>query len=63
MKKLTLICVLITAVSFPQKIKTGAENYTQYLPFLKGINIGVVTNQTGIIDNNTHLVDFLIEKK
>jgi hypothetical protein len=36
MKKLILICVLITTVSFAQKIKTGAENYTEYLPFLKG---------------------------
>lgn len=63
MKKLILICVLITTVSFAQNIKTGAENSTAYLPILKGKTIGIVTNQTGIIDKKTHLVDFLVEKK
>lgn len=63
MKKLLFICVLITTVSFAQNIKTGAENYTAYLPLLKGKTIGIVTNQTGIIDKKTHLVDFLVEKK
>ena len=63
MKKLTLICLLITAVSFAQIIKTGAQNYIEYLPLLKDKTIGIVTNQTGIIDEKTHLVDFLVEKK
>ncbi|SFE22320.1 exo-beta-N-acetylmuramidase NamZ family protein [Flavobacterium xueshanense] len=63
MKKLTLIFVLLATVSFAQKIKTGAENCTQYLPLLKGKSIGIVTNQTGIIDEKTHLVDFLVSKK
>jgi uncharacterized protein YbbC (DUF1343 family) len=62
MKRLTILCVLISAVSFAQKIKTGAENYTAYLPLLKGKTIGIVTNQTGIIDSKTHLVDFLVQK-
>lgn len=61
MKKLILICVLITTVSFAQ-IKTGAQNYTEYLPLLKGKSVGIVTNQTGIIDEKTHLVDFLVQK-
>ena len=30
-------------------IKTGAENYTTYLPILAGKRIGIVTNQTGIM--------------
>lgn len=63
MKKLTLICMLIATVSFAQNIKTGAENHTEYLPLLKGKTVGIVTNQTGIIDKKTHLVDFLVEKK
>ena len=63
MKNLILIYMLITTVSFAQKIKTGAENYTEYLPLLKGKTIGIVTNQTGIIDEKTHLVDFLVSKK
>jgi uncharacterized protein YbbC (DUF1343 family) len=44
-------------------IKTGADNYEVYLPILKNKKIGLVTNQTGILTNKTHLVDFLLEKK
>ncbi|MFE3847386.1 exo-beta-N-acetylmuramidase NamZ domain-containing protein [Flavobacterium sp. LB3P45] len=51
----------ITIVSY-NSIKTGADNYTVYLPLLKGKKIGIVTNQTGILSNKTHLVDFLLEK-
>jgi uncharacterized protein YbbC (DUF1343 family) len=43
-------------------IKTGADNYTAYLPLLKGKKIGIVTNQTGILSDKTHLVDFLLAK-
>lgn len=63
MKKLTLICLLITTVSLAQNIKTGADNYNAYLPLLKNKNIGIVTNQTGILTNKKHLVDFLVKKK
>jgi uncharacterized protein YbbC (DUF1343 family) len=45
-----------------KEIKTGADNASVYLPLLKDKKIGVVTNQTGILSNKTHLVDFLIEK-
>lgn len=62
MKKLTLISLLIAAVSLAQNIKTGAENYQKYLPLLRGKNVGIVTNQTSIVDENTHLVDFLLAK-
>ncbi|MFV8376924.1 exo-beta-N-acetylmuramidase NamZ domain-containing protein [Flavobacterium sp. LB1P62] len=43
-------------------IKTGADNYDDYLPLLKNNTIGIVTNQTGILFNKTHLVDFLLAK-
>jgi uncharacterized protein YbbC (DUF1343 family) len=46
-----------------QEIKTGADNYTVYLPLLKDKKVGIVTNQTGILSNKTHLVDFLLDKK
>ncbi len=45
------------------EIKTGADNYATYLPLLKDKKIGIVTNQTGILTNKTHLVDFLLEQK
>ncbi|TDE31121.1 DUF1343 domain-containing protein [Flavobacterium ranwuense] len=44
------------------EIKTGADNHTAYLSLLKDQKIGIVTNQTGILSNKTHLVDFLLEK-
>ncbi len=45
-----------------KEIKTGAENYSAYLPLLKNKNVGIVTNQTGTINIEgklTHIVDFL----
>lgn len=50
-------------VKISEPIKTGADNYETYLPVLKDKKVGIVTNQTGILSNKTHLVDFLIEKK
>jgi uncharacterized protein YbbC (DUF1343 family) len=56
-------------------IKTGADNYTVYLPLLKNNKVGVVTNQSGIVlieeepsrfgdkKGQTHLVDFLLGQK
>ncbi len=44
-------------------IKTGADNFSVYLPLLKNKKIGIVSNQTGILSNKTHLVDFLLEQK
>lgn len=47
-------------------IKTGADNYQEYLPLLKGKKVGVLTNQSGIVNTNNesiHLVDFLLNNK
>ncbi|MFK7115060.1 exo-beta-N-acetylmuramidase NamZ family protein [Flavobacterium oreochromis] len=46
-----------------KSILTGADNSSLYLPILKNKKVGIVTNQTGILHDRTHLVDFLIEKK
>jgi len=51
------------SIPLKENIKTGADNYEAYLPLLKDKKIGIVTNQTGILTNKTHLVDFLLEKK
>ncbi|CAM3519766.1 hypothetical protein FSS13T_08560 [Flavobacterium saliperosum S13] len=45
------------------EIKTGADNHAAYLPLLKNKKVGIVTNQTGILSDKTHLVDFLLENK
>jgi uncharacterized protein YbbC (DUF1343 family) len=44
------------------EIKTGADNFATYLPLLKDKKVGIVTNQTGILSDKTHLVDFLLSK-
>ena len=44
-------------------LKTGAENYTAYLPLLANKKIGIVTNPAGIVENKKHLVDFLLDNK
>ncbi|WP_264551891.1 DUF1343 domain-containing protein [Flavobacterium sp. N2038] len=49
--------------SINSEIKTGADNFEKYIPLLKGKKVGVITNQTSILSNKTHLVDFLLEKK
>jgi uncharacterized protein YbbC (DUF1343 family) len=68
---------LTNTVSNYGKFKTGAENYADYLPLLANKKVGIVTNPTGIIENNglsipadhgvhiakTHIVDFLLEKQ
>ena len=42
-------------------INTGADNTTLYLPLLRDKKIGIVTNQSGLLSNNIHIVDFLVE--
>jgi len=58
-----------------QKIIVGAERFDEYLPLINGKKVGIVTNQTGIINfseikknehtekiTNIHIVDFLLSK-
>lgn len=42
--------------------KAGADRPELYLPLLEGKSIAVVTNQTGLLEDGQHLVDFLISK-
>jgi uncharacterized protein YbbC (DUF1343 family) len=45
------------------EIKLGADNYITYLPLLKDKKIGIITNQSGLLSNKKHIVDFLLENK
>ncbi len=69
--------VTLTSTSTDVTFKTGAENFESYLPLLKDKRVGIVTNQTGILEDKSklspedhgvrlskekHLVDFLIEQ-
>ena len=41
--------------------KTGVDRPELYLPLLKDKTISIVTNQTGLLSDKTHLVDFLVK--
>lgn len=66
-KYLLLICLifLLSSSTFfsqdfsQEKFKVGADRPELYMHLLKGKSISVVTNQTGIQSDGTHLVDFL----
>lgn len=62
-KETTLKTTNNSTITETHELKTGADNYDNYLPLLKNKNVGIVTNQTGILSNKIHLVDFLINKK
>ncbi len=54
------------AASYPLPgIKTGADQPLQYLPLLKGKKVGLVVNQTSVLNQKEqkHLVDFLLSKE
>lgn len=55
--------ILSTNLQLLSEIITGAQNTDAYLPLLKDKKVGIVTNQTGILSDKMHLVDFLLEKK
>ncbi|WP_430399368.1 exo-beta-N-acetylmuramidase NamZ family protein [Flavobacterium sp.] len=46
-----------------KNLKTGADNFEKYIPLLENKKAGIVTNQSGILTNKTHLVDFLLTQK
>ncbi len=43
-------------------VQCGAQQFEKYLPFLKGKNVAVVTNQTGVVGNKS-IVDTLLTLK
>ncbi|MEJ5106095.1 exo-beta-N-acetylmuramidase NamZ family protein [Chryseobacterium sp. MYb328] len=68
-KNLLLICLIFLGVfnqyysqtQVQPDFKTGADQPELYLSLLKDKTIGVVTNQTGLMSDRTHLVDFLVK--
>lgn len=57
--RLILLILLMIGLNLQAQIKMGAEQTEKYLPLLKGKNVGIVTNQSGLI-GKTHLVDSLL---
>ncbi|GHV13883.1 hypothetical protein FACS1894169_01770 [Bacteroidia bacterium] len=65
MKRLniTLLLFILFTVSHAQNnIKVGAESTNEYYPLIIGKRIAVMSNHTGIV-NNEHLVDMLVREK
>jgi len=66
-KDLLLICLIFLGNIIPAQslicFKTGADRPELYLPLLKNKSVIVVTNQTGLLADRTHLVDFLVKNK
>ncbi|MGC4129696.1 MAG: DUF1343 domain-containing protein [Bergeyella sp.] len=64
-KNLLSICLIFLGnVIFAQSetcFKTGADRSEHYFPLLKNKSVIVVTNQTGLLSDKTHLVDFLVK--
>jgi len=67
-KTLLLICLIFLGVfniyysqTSDKDFKTGADQPELYLPQLKNKTIGIVTNQTGLLSDKSHLVDFLVK--
>ncbi len=63
MKNICLICVYILAMANMAhgQILTGAQQTDKYINALKGKRVGLVVNQTSVI-NGKHLVDSLIKR-
>lgn len=53
--------MLVAGVCFAEsRIMTGAESVDEYLPMLKGKRVALLSNQTGIITPDKHVLDTLI---
>lgn len=46
-----------------EQILVGAESLDEYLPLLEGKKVGLLSNQTGILSNGTHLLDTLLSRE
>lgn len=71
MKKNLVLFLIILSISLninAQELKlldareavSGASRMEMYLPLLKNSSVGVVGNQTSVMDNGTHLIDTLL---
>ena len=55
---LLILMLLIAHSGFTSPLQTGAERSDLYLPLLQNKRVGLVVNQTSVVDS-IHLVDFL----
>lgn len=58
---LFLAILILTSCSIHQReIKVGALSFDEYLPLLEGKRVSILSNQTGMVSSNTHLLDTLL---
>lgn len=57
----TIDLVLETPKEKEKCFKTAADRPELYLPLLKNKTIAIVANQTSLLEDKTHLVDFLVQ--
>lgn len=60
---LIISCLALTATAQQPNVRTGAQRTEAYLPLLKGKRVGMLVNQTSMINPQTHLVDSLLALK
>ena len=58
---ISLIFCFANAFAQTENFKAAADRPELYLPLLRGKTVTVVANQTSLLKNKTHLVDFLVE--
>lgn len=56
-----IFSILLFITQSAAQIQVGATNFEEYIPYLKDKNVGVIVNQTSVV-NDVHLIDCLIEK-
>ena len=47
-------------MNYATDIITGAQKVNEYLPLLKGKKVCVLSNQSGMIEGNSHVLDTLV---
>ncbi|MEG1574920.1 MAG: DUF1343 domain-containing protein [Bacteroidales bacterium] len=63
MNKNYILILLLMAIccNVSGKVKTGADKIDEYIALLNGKRVGVIVNQTSVIENGSHLVDTLLK--
>jgi len=58
---LFIVISSLSVTSYAESIIVGAEQSAEFLPLLQGEKVGLIVNQTSMVDGQ-HLVDFLLSK-
>lgn len=62
MKKILPLLLIFLACSAAAQIRHGAARAELWMPLFEGKRVALLSNHTGMIDADTHTLDFLLEK-